>query len=148
MVLAPIESKTMWLAFYYTAITVGYAFGFIWGSMLAEALHGWYWPFVIEGLILLPLALVLFSQRGDERIHTAKGDVPMIGQIGQLLTNKLYMSYVLGYSAYLFTIGGCAVWINYFLIKHFGLEPFRATMVAGLLTVTTGLIGTFVGSLV
>lgn len=54
------ESKSTWLAIFYTAIPVGTALGYVYSSIIAEAL-GWQWAFFIEVIIMAVLLVGLLS---------------------------------------------------------------------------------------
>lgn len=58
----PAESKTKWLSFFYLAIPVGGALGYVVSGPLTQKdpQHGWRWPFQIEGYLMIPLVIYCF----------------------------------------------------------------------------------------
>ena len=49
-----------WLALFYTAIPLGTAVGYPWGSLFATSSWGWAWAFYVESLLMLPVAVLAF----------------------------------------------------------------------------------------
>jgi len=61
----PAGNGAMWLSIYFTAIPVGIAIGYIYGSCLASSI-GWYWAYFIEAAVMIPLFLATFPLRQSE----------------------------------------------------------------------------------
>lgn len=52
------KNAALWLSIYLTAIPLGTAFGYVFGSEVANNPNlGWYWAFLIEGCIAIPIFL-------------------------------------------------------------------------------------------
>jgi MFS transporter, Spinster family, sphingosine-1-phosphate transporter len=49
-----------WLALFYTAIPLGTAIGYPWGSLFATSSWGWAWAFYVESILMLPVAVLCF----------------------------------------------------------------------------------------
>lgn len=128
--LAPSNNKSMWLAIFYSTLSVGNSLGFIYGNVVSNALGGWYWPFLIESFLMLPLIVLTFLLHKDKKFlvrrqnrsptmlyqesdtdDTVSDTTSFKDQIKQLLSNKIYVLLVLGYSSYAFTLGGLIFWV-------------------------------------
>jgi len=62
---APRGRVSLWLACFYLCIPVGFALGFIYGSLMGSA-AGWRLAFAFEALLMLPFVLFLLH-RGAKR---------------------------------------------------------------------------------
>lgn len=79
---APPKWRSLWLGLFYMAIPVGTAVGFEYGAAIASSGIGWQWAYWIEGILMLPFAVLCFfipfrlkSKRsdGEENVdHTSK----------------------------------------------------------------------------
>ena len=65
---APIRSKGMWLAVFYTAIPVGTAFGYSYASYVADHI-GVDWAFIFQAVAMLPI-IAIFSYAASEHSPT------------------------------------------------------------------------------
>ena len=88
-----------WLALFYTAIPLGTAIGYPWGSLFATSSLGWAWAFYVESLLMLPVALLCFflpftwrperapieeeEEDDDETAVVAEGDDVKRGEPGK-----------------------------------------------------------------
>ena len=133
---------------FFVAIPVGSALGYVIGG-LVDTHWGWRRAFLAAGLPGLVLALVALRlwdpPRGlhDEGTSKALGDTR--DTYAALLRNLPYLLTVAGYAAYTFALGGLATVMPSFLQRVRGLPEAKATVVFGLIAVTTGLAGTFLG---
>ena len=48
-------------------------------------------------------------------------------------------------ASYLFMLGGLNVWINDFLIEHFGVAPINASLINGSVIIVNGISGNIIG---
>ena len=55
---APAASKSLWLSLFYTAIPTGTALGYLYGAAMAETSAGWGAAYLIEAVLMAPLALL------------------------------------------------------------------------------------------
>lgn len=133
---------------FFVAIPVGSALGYVIGG-LVDTHWGWRRAFFAAGLPGLMLALVALRLWDPPRgLH----DENMKGAVGRsratyaaLLRNFPYVLTVAGYAAYTFALGGLAAVMPSFLQRVRGLSEAKATVTFGLVAVTTGLAGTFLG---
>jgi MFS transporter, Spinster family, sphingosine-1-phosphate transporter len=135
-------------AIFFVAIPVGSALGYVVGG-LVDTHWGWRRAFFAAGLPGLVLALVALRLWDPPRgLHdeTPKGAVKSSGATyAALLRNAPYVLTVAGYAAYTFALGGLATVMPSFLQRVRGLPEAKATVTFGLIAVTTGLAGTFIG---
>lgn len=149
---APSASKTTWIAIFYSAISIGNAVGYVYGNVMNEVLHGWYWPFYFESFLIIPFILVcLFGKK--ESIHispeTSEEKKEVIGVCEQIKTlgkNLTYDFIVLGFAAFIFTMGGLSLWGPYIVEKLFNQSARSANMSLGIIILTSGILGTLMGS--
>lgn len=146
----PIERRGRVLAFFYMAIPVGSAAGYVLGGLVDQR-FGWRAAFWIAGApgILLSL-LVLLVKDPPRGIHDAPTITPVGGNkwhevYGRLLRNRPYRLAVLGYGAYTFALGGLAFWMPAFLERVRGMPRAEATVTFGVIALATGFVGTFLG---
>ncbi len=134
------------LAFFYTAIPVGAALGFICGGLSAKLLS-WHWGFFIGGLPGLVLAFIIALKKDQVREISKQpfsfGELKSILQ--ELATNRAYKISVLGYTAYTFALGGFAAWAPKFGISIIGGDIANINNSIGLVTVVSGILGTVIG---
>jgi MFS family permease len=136
-------------AVFYLAIPVGTAVGYLLGGFL-EQRFGWRTAFFAVGLPGLLLAALTLTApdppRGiqdEERNPTPAGSLPET--LRALLRNRLYVLTVLGYAAYTFALGGLSFFVPMYLSRERGLPLASANLMLGVITVITGIVGTFAG---
>jgi len=142
------EKRGRMLAFFYVAIPVGSALGFLLGGYVGEH-YGWRAAFYIAGAPGLFLGLLAFGMfeppRGagdgvvrDEHTFERKA-------VAGLVRNRSLLYTTLGLSAMTFALGGMAYWFPMFFARERGLPLERANTIFGGITVAAGLVGTFLG---
>jgi MFS transporter, Spinster family, sphingosine-1-phosphate transporter len=139
------------MAFFFCAIPVGSALGYVVGG-LVDAHFGWRAAFFVAGAPGLALAALCLLLRDPPRgahdaPRTAAVELPQAPQATyrRLLHNRPYVLTVLGYAAYTFAMGGLAFWMPAFLERARGIPRSEATVSFGTIVVITGFVGTFVG---
>jgi MFS family permease len=146
----PLEKRGRVLATFYAAIPVGSAAGYILGGIVSQH-FGWraaFWVAGTPGLLLS--ALVLAVKDPPRGLHDPAGKdagAPQkwIGAYRDLFHNRTYILAVLGYGAYTFALGGLAFWMPSFLERVRGMSHGEATVTFGVISLITGLVGTFAG---
>jgi len=144
--LAPAESKSRWLAIFYTATPVGAALGYILGGVLDPL--GWRAAFVICGGPGVLLAAVTLLIREPERAPAdpAHARPPSASRVYlEMLQAPQYRYAVLGFVAQTFAMGGFTEWAAPFLSRKLDFDLARGNVVFGVITLTTGLLGTAAG---
>jgi MFS family permease len=135
------------LTVFNVAIPVGAALGYLLGGNIA-AHHGWRMAFIASAIPGAVIALlILFAMKEPARtggMEKAKVDK---GTVLSLLTNKAYLTAILGYAAVTFSLGGISFWMPSFLQRVDGREIGAAGTIMGGITVVCGLGGTVCGGL-
>jgi MFS family permease len=145
---APSDRKSAWLAYFYTAIPVGSALGYLIGGSVEHATHDWRQAFYVAGGpgMLLGFLCLLIRDPANKAPPPSRhvGD-EVFGAVRTLARIPLYRAVVLGQCAYTFAIGGFAYWAPKYVAARYDLEPGHASFVFGLVTVAGGAIGTLLG---
>jgi MFS family permease len=136
-------------AFFFAAIPIGAALGYMVGGLVDRRL-GWRAAFFVAGAPGLLLALACLRLRdpprgGAERTWAISGEGGIAATYRRLLANRPYVLTVLGYAAYTFAVGGMAFWMPSFLERTRGVPRAVATVQFGAIVVMTGFLGTFAG---
>ncbi len=146
--LFPKERRGRMLSFFYVAIPVGTAIGFLLGGWMGVR-YGWRTAFFIAGLPGVVLGLLAFRMAepargasdgvsGDERRFS-------FGAIANLAGNRSFVATVLGLTAMTFALGGMVAFMPMFFVRFRGYTLEQANTVFGVMTVAGGLVGTFLG---
>ncbi len=162
--LFPVENRGRVLAWFYVAIPVGSALGYVFGGWIAGSgfggwvsalagvnLQSWRWAF----LLLTPPGIILGIQslfmrepaRGSADLKQAMkpGAVP-IKDYWILVRTPSYVLCTLGQTAMTFAIGGIAFWMPYYLENRPG-APANSTILFGAITAAAGLTATLLGGI-
>ncbi|PYX98566.1 MAG: MFS transporter [Acidobacteria bacterium] len=144
--LFPPEKRGRVLSFFYLAIPMGAALGYIIGGALGTR-YGWRSPFyvcAIPGFIVAVWFYFAADEplRGESEValHTVERT-----SFRGLLRNPAFWTATLGLAMMTFAIGGISVWMPTFLERERGIPLDRANYYFGLITVIDGLAGTAVG---
>ena len=146
----PPERRNRILTFFYVAIPVGSAMGFILGGLTGNA-FGWRAAFLIcglPGLLAAGLALMIREPARGALDPVPAPAVPAWPDALRILrASAPYVVAVAGYIAATFASGAVADWYPTFLVRQRGWELAQATGVTGLAAVVGGLGGTLTGGL-
>ena len=133
------------LTVFNVAIPVGAALGYLAGGNIAAS-HGWRMAFIASAVPGVVIALlILFLMREPARTGGMEKASVDKGTVLSLLTNKAYLTSILGYAAVTFSLGGISFWMPSFLQRVNGREIGAAGTIMGGITVVCGLGGTIVG---
>ncbi len=155
--LFPASRRNNALTFFYIAIPVGSALGFILGGLALDH-GGWRTGFLWAGLPGFVLALLLLAMREPARgeadgvaNHGVEGE-PAAGKpswrdVIALFGIGNYLLVTLGYTAFTFSLGAFAVYAPKFLNIIHGMELSNADHLFGTLLVVTGLVASIIGGL-
>jgi len=144
----PKERRGRILAWFYVAIPVGSALGYLLGGVLGQR-YGWHTAFLLVGvpglLLAIPIALLRTPPRGgdDAPLQASKGKGS--GGYAALFRNRSFMCNTLAMAAMTFAIGGLAQWIPSFLYRTHSLDVARGNTLFGATTVLAGILGTLAG---
>jgi len=153
----PRERRGQILAWFYVAIPVGSALGYLLGGVLGQR-YGWHAAFLLVGLpgllLAVPLALLRTPPRGgDAAPHPANPLSPLPPGMGNraaegygaLFRNRSFVCNTLAMAAMTFAIGGLAQWIPSFLYRAHSLDVAKGNTLFGATTVLAGILGTLAG---
>jgi MFS family permease len=142
------EERGRILSWFYVAIPVGSALGYLLGGVLGHR-FGWHAAFLMVGLpgllLAVPVALLRTPPRGGDG---APAEVPVKdGSLGYaaLFTNRSFVTNTISMAAMTFAIGGLAQWMPTFLYRMHALNVEKANTLFGATTVLAGIFGTMAG---
>jgi MFS family permease len=144
----PKERRGRILAWFYVAIPVGSALGYLLGGVLGQR-YGWHAAFLLVGLpgllLAIPIALLRTPPRGgdDASQRAPKGTVS--AGYAALFRNRSFVCNTLAMAAMTFAIGGLAQWIPSFLYRTHSLDVAKGNTLFGATTVLAGILGTLAG---
>jgi MFS transporter, Spinster family, sphingosine-1-phosphate transporter len=144
----PLERRGRMLSYFYLAIPVGSAIGYVLGGILGHA-FGWHAAFLLVGipglLLAIPIWLLREPVRGG-RGRSAKGFVDgYMKNYVLLFINRSFILNTLAMAAMTFALGGLAQWVPTFLYREHGLDVEKANTLFGGITVLAGITGTLTG---
>ena len=146
--LFPKERRGRMLAFFYVAIPVGSALGYLLGGLVG-ARYGWRAAFFLAGAPGIVLGLLAFRMHepargaGDGVVHAEHRFE--LAATRSLTRNRSFVFTTLGMAGMTFALGGMATWMPTFFARVRGLPLERANALFGGITVASGLLGTFLG---
>jgi MFS family permease len=147
----PPARRNFVLTFFYVAIPVGSALGFILGGALGTH-FGWRYAFMMVGFpgTVAAALILLVRDPGRGTYDTDKSGTPprWAEALRLLLANREYVVAVLGYAAVTFGSGALADWFATFLYRHRGFSLVEADSFTGTSAVIGGIGGTLAGGLV
>jgi MFS family permease len=146
--LFPIERRGQILAWFYMAIPVGSALGYVLGGTVAQHWH-WRWAFYLVVVPGLLLGIVCFLMPEPKR--GGAEDQPRRARLADyalLLRTPSYVFNCLGMTALTFAIGGVAHWMPRY-IQVFRGQPdlSRVSQIFGAITAVAGISATYLGGL-
>jgi MFS family permease len=156
----PRERRGQILAWFYVAIPVGSALGYLLGGVLGQ-MYGWHAAFLLVGvpglLLAIPLARLRTPPRGGDApqpdaghpLHYARqgaeGEGRAAAGYAALFRSRSFVCNTLAMAAMTFAIGGLAQWIPSFLYRVHSLDVAKANTLFGATTVLAGILGTLAG---
>jgi MFS family permease len=150
--LFPVERRGQVLSWFYMAIPVGSAIGYMWGGKLESWLN-WRWAFytvVPPGIVLAALCFMFSDPRlSVAPVEKRKQKAASFHDYLSLLRNRSYMLDCAGMTAMTFAIGGVAFWMPRYTCeyRHAGTLD-RVNTIFGAIMVVGGLTGTLIGGMV
>ena len=139
------------LSYFYTAIPVGSALGFVFGGVVGQYL-GWRWPFylvMLPGLILAGLCFLMPDPRKLLAGARECKPPPPLGKVLRgLLRNRSYLYNTGAMTAMTFALGGLSAWVPTYILEYRGQpNPRQVNTIFGAITVVGGLFATLAGGL-
>jgi MFS family permease len=152
----PVKMRGQVLAWFFMAIPVGSALGYVFGDWVTRTLfagrpEAWRWAFylvVIPGIILGICSLFMRDPpRGQADLGHGEKSAKVAGRdYFVLLRTPSFVLCTLGMAAMTFAIGGISFWMPYYLEGRPG-APAGSTRIFGAITALSGLIATLLGGL-
>ena len=144
----PKERRGRILSWFYVAIPVGSALGYLLGGVLGHRL-GWHAAFLMVGLpglvLAIPLGLLRTPPRGGDDAAPAPPAGKASSGYASLFKNRSFVWNTIAMAAMTFAIGGLAQWIPSFLYRAHSLNVEKANTLFGATTVLAGILGTLAG---
>jgi len=144
----PQEIRGRILSYFFLAIPVGSALGYLLGGVLGQA-FGWHAAFLLAGipglLLTIPLWLLREPVRGggEEALRSLAARTE--NRYRSLFINRSFVLNTLAMAAMTFALGGLAQWVPTFLFREHGLDIAKANTIFGGITVLAGISGTLAG---
>jgi MFS family permease len=144
----PKEHRGRILSWFYVAIPVGSALGYLVGGVLGHR-FGWHAAFLMVGLpgllLAVPIALLRTPPRGGDQAPTPARPAQGGAGYASLFRNRSFVANTLAMAAMTFAMGGLAQWIPTFLYRMHGLDVEKGNFLFGATTVAAGILGTLAG---
>jgi MFS transporter, Spinster family, sphingosine-1-phosphate transporter len=142
------EQRGRILSWFYVAIPVGSAMGYLLGGVLGQR-FGWHAAFLmvgIPGLILaIPIALLRTPPRGGDDALPQTAKQKASNGYATLFKNRSFVYNTIAMAAMTFAIGGLAQWIPSFLYRMHHMNVEKGNTMFGATTVLAGILGTLAG---
>ena len=138
----PVEKRGLVLSWFFMAIPVGSALGYVFGGAVDHYL-GWRWAFYLvtpPGLLLAALCTLMPEpHRTASHQKASFADYKKLLKIPSLITN------IAAQAAMTFAIGGLSVWAPTYIHEARGLPLEQVDLIFGGILVAAGLISTLLG---
>jgi MFS transporter, Spinster family, sphingosine-1-phosphate transporter len=137
------------LSFFYIAIPVGAALGYLAGGQMGSG-WGWRAPFFVCALPGIVVAgLYLWIGREPERgASDHLSPTPDRATVLGLFRNPAFLAATFGLATLTFAMGGISAWVPEFLRRMAGFSVGGASQVVGSITVVDGIAGTLAGGMI
>jgi MFS family permease len=149
--LYPIKVRGSVLAWFYMAIPVGSALGYVLGGAIADSSLGWRWAFylVVPPGLLLGLWCFFMKEPPRGQADLAQASPPRRARLSDywaLIKTPSYLWDTLGMTAMTFALGGIGFWMPYYIriVRGYG-EQGPVGMTFGAIVVVAGLSATLLG---
>lgn len=145
--LFPVQRRGAVLAWFYAAIPVGSALGYVLGGLVTK-FTSWHWAFLLTLPPGLALGALCFFMKDPPRgiSDGATHHHASLRDYATLLRIPSYILAVLGMTAFTFAIGGISFWMPTYLHEHRGQADLgHVNLLFGGITVVAGLTATLFG---
>jgi len=142
----PERDRNRILSYFYLAIPVGAALGYLAGGELGSA-WGWRMPFFVCAIPGLAIAALYFWMGSEPRRGASdhvRATAPRATFLG-LFKNPAFLTATLGLATLTFAMGGISAWVPTFLHRTAGLSVANSSLLVGGITVVDGIAGTLTG---
>jgi MFS family permease len=159
--LFPLNVRGRILSWFYLAIPVGSALGYVFGGGIASATGSWRWPFYLvvpPGLALGIWALFMRDPRRTAAVAVAAESAPVqpppprprLADYLALSRNRSYVLACAGMTAMTFAIGGIGFWMPTYVYEyrlHKTTDLGHVNLIFGGITVVGGFAATLLGGM-
>lgn len=147
--LYPVETRGRVMSWFYLAIPVGSALGFVLGGLVGSC-WGWQWAFFVVVPPGILLALLCLFMREPASGQTGSKEAVQHGfsrnDIAELAATPSYVLDTLGMALMTFAIGGIAFWMPSYITEYRGAGNLgEVNFYFGTILVFSGLAGTLTG---
>ncbi|MEM6995928.1 MAG: MFS transporter [Myxococcota bacterium] len=138
------------LAWFYLAIPLGSAMGYLVGGAVGQA-WGWRAAFFVAGAPGLVMAVVIAMlpepRRGasDDEPTAPAEPLPVVAAVRRVWRSPAWRINVIGTTLMTFAMGGIAFWMPTYLVRAHQMSLAEANTTFGAVTVVAGLTGTLLG---
>jgi MFS family permease len=144
----PVNVRGRVMPYFYLALPLGSALGFVLGGQIAQA-HGWRAVFLVAAVPGLVLGLLSYFMKEPNTCasgQTASGAGKLI-MLKQLLENRSFVLVTLGEAAMTFAIGGMVFWMPSYIYEFRGAGSLaQVNLIFGAIVVLAGTAATFLGA--
>jgi MFS transporter, Spinster family, sphingosine-1-phosphate transporter len=144
----PKERRGEILSWFYVAIPVGSALGYLLGGVLGQR-FGWHAAFLMVGapglLLAIPIALLRTPPRGGDEAASGPPKEKVPGGYRAFFQNRSFVCNTLAMASMTFAVGGLAQWIPSFLYRFHSMDVAKGNTLFGAITVLAGILGTLAG---
>ena len=154
----PARDRNRVLSFFYLAIPLGAAMGYLVGGQLGER-YGWRTPFLVAAVpgLLIALLYAVFAtepKRGGADAAEGAPCGPLVARptadelfqnFWGLFRNPGYLTATLGMAMMVFALGGISTWMPTFLNRFAGMSVSKAAFLLGAMTAGNGIVATALG---
>ncbi|HBG05077.1 MAG: MFS transporter [Geobacteraceae bacterium GWC2_58_44] len=142
------EQRGRVLSWFYLAIPVGSALGYLLGGVLGQR-FGWQAAFLMVGLpgllLAVPVGMLRTPPRGGDDAAPQEHAGKPSSSYALLFRNRSFVSNTVAMATMTFAIGGLAQWLPSFLYRFHALNVEKANTLFGATTVVAGIFGTLAG---
>jgi len=144
----PVNVRGRVMPYFYLALPLGSALGFVMGGQIAQA-HGWRAVFLVAAVPGIVLGLLSYFMKEPK---TCMPGLNSIGQgklmmLKELLKNRSFVFVTLGEAAMTFAIGGMVFWMPSYIYEFRGAGSLaQVNLIFGAIVVLAGTAATFLGA--
>jgi predicted MFS family arabinose efflux permease len=146
----PREKRGRVLSYFYLAIPVGSAMGYLLGGTLGK-LFGWHAAFLIVAMpglaLVFPLLFLREPLRGGVQDSEVRRPEKTLRNDIKMFANRSFVINTLSMTAMTFALGGLAQWVPTFLYRVHGMDLAGGNTLFGAVTILAGITGTLTGGL-
>jgi MFS family permease len=154
--LYPVKHRGRILSWFYLAIPVGSALGYVLGGMLYDHFHDWrpaFYAVVPPGILLGIWAVFMKDPKPPASdVGGAAGHKATLADYKRLIHNRSYVLDTLGMAAMTFAIGGIAFWMPKYVFERLAHEGHpmslgKVNFIFGAISAGGGLVATLAGGI-